>query len=398
MPLGEKNGETSGAAIAKTIAGNRGIDVHPVRTRRQWKFFHGLPARIQSDASNWIQPLSLQSRQLWAPRHPFFRHARATAWLATRGGVPVGRISAQVDALQAECGRPTMGQFGQLEAIDDPAVFRALTDAAGGWLVDQGMTEVTGPYDLSINQQCGLLVDGHDQAPMMMMNYNPPWYPAHLEAAGFETAVETLAYRGSPRYELPTRVARMLGRASRRLEIRPVTRSEIGSLAEPMRRIFNAAWAANWGFVPLTEAEFEHMVDEMKLLLRPGYVQVAAIDGELVGFIVALPDLNELVADLRGRLFPFGAPRLLWRIARKSNRRARIPLMGILPSHQQSFMGAAISYALIEAVARSLIEDGIEVTEQSWILADNKGMRSIVEAIGMKVAQRFRIYRKALAA
>ena len=374
------------------------IDVGPVRTRRQWKSFHALPAEIQSSAPNWIQPLSLQVRQMWAPRHPFFRHARANVWLATRAGKPVGRISAQIDTLQAECGRSGMGQFGQLEAIDDPAVFRALVDAAGAWLVERGMSEVTGPFDLSINQQCGLLVEGFDQAPMMMMNYNPPWYPAHLESCGFETAVETLAYRGPPRYELPTRVARLLSRVSGRLEIRPVSRGEIGKLAEPMRGIFNAAWAGNWGFVPLTEAEFAHMVDEMKLLLRPGYVQVAVIDGELAGFIVALPDLNELVADLRGRLFPFGAPRLLWRIARKRNRRARIPLMGILPKYQQSLMGAAISYALIEAIAQALIDDGIEMTEQSWILADNQGMRAIVEAIGMQVAQRFRIYRKRLVA
>lgn len=384
------------ATTAATVAASQGIDIHPVRTRGQWKTFHSLPYLIQSGTSNWIQPLSLQARQMWAPRHPFFRHARAVAWCATRAGKPVGRISAQVDALQADCGRPTMGQFGQLEAIDDPAVFEALTRVAGEWLIEQGMTEVTGPFDLSINQQCGLLVEGDDHVPMMMMNYNPPWYPEHLESAGFETAVETLAYRGSPRYELPARVVRLLTRVSRRLEIRPVSRSEIGNLAEPMRRIFNAAWAANWGFVPLTEAEFGHMVDEMKLLLRPGYVQVAVMDGELAGFIVALPDLNELVADLHGRLFPFGAPRLLWRILRKRNRRARIPLMGILPAHQQSYMGAAISYALIEAVANALIDDGIEVTEQSWILADNQGMRSIVEAIGMQVAQRFRIYRKVL--
>jgi len=375
----------------------QGVEVCPVKTRRQWKSFHSLPAEIQSGASNWIQPLSLQTRQLWAPRHPFFRHAKAAAWLATRAGKPVGRISAQIDSLQAECGRAGMGQFGQLEAVDDPAVFRALTESASEWLVDQGMREITGPFDLSINQQCGLLVDGHDHSPMMMMNYNPPWYPHHLESAGFDIAVETLAYRGSPRYELPARVARLLSRVRRRLEIRPVSRSEIGSLSEPLRKIFNAAWAGNWGFVPLTQAEFRHMVDEMKLLLRPGYVQVAAIDGELAGFIVALPDLNELVADLGGRLFPFGAPRLLWRIARKHNRRARIPLMGILPAYQQSFLGAAISYALIEAVAKALVEDGIELTEQSWILADNQGMRSIVEAIGMQVAQRFRIYRKTLA-
>jgi|SRR6056297_243110 len=376
----------------------RAIDVCRVRTRRQWKCFHSLPAQIQSASPYWVQPLGLQLRQMWAPRHPFFRHARAAAWIATSSGMPVGRISAQFDSLQATCGRPHMGQFGQLEAIDDPAVFEALARVACEWLRNLGVTEVTGPFDLSINQQCGLLVEGYDVAPMMMMNYNPPWYPNHLESVGFEPVVETLAYRGSPRYQLPPRVARLLGRVSRRLEIRPVSRGEIGGLVEPMRQIFNAAWAANWGFVPLTAAEFRYMVDEMKLLLRPGYVQVAVIDGELAGFIVALPDLNELVGDLHGRLFPLGAPRLLWRIARKRSRRARIPLMGILPAHQQSFMGAAISYGLIEAVAKALIDDGIELTEQSWILADNQGMRSIVEAIGMKVAQRFRIYRKALVA
>lgn len=379
-------------------AETRDIAIVPVRTRRQWKCFHSLPVAIQSDSPNWIQPLALQSRQMWAPRHPLFKHAAATAWVAMRSAKPVGRISAQVDSLQAACGRPGTGQFGQLEAVDDPAVFEALVRVAGRWLIDQGMTEVTGPFDLSINQQCGLLVDGFEHAPMMMMPYNPPYYSARLEALGFEPAVETLAYRGSPRYELPVRIARLLTRMKSRLEIRSVSRARIGSMAEPMRRIFNAAWAENWGFVPLTEVEFKHMVDEMKLLLRPGYVQVALVDGELAGFIVALPDLNELVADLNGKLLPTGALRLLWRIARKHSRRARIPLMGILPAHQQSFTGAAISYALIEAVRMSLIDDGIEETEQSWILADNHGMRSIVEAIGMQVAQRFRIYRKALAA
>lgn len=376
----------------------KGIEVCRVKTRRDWKTFHSLPVEIQSASPYWVRPLALQARQLWAPRHPFFRHAEAAAFLAIRSGRPVGRISAQIDALQAECGRPTQGQFGQLEAIDDPDVFQALAGAAGNWLINRGMTEMTGPFDLSINQQCGLLVDGYEHAPMVMMGYNPPWYPQHLEAAGFEPSVDTLAYRGSPRYELPARVARLLARVRRRLEIRPVSRAEIGALTEPMRRIFNAAWADNWGFVPLTEAEFSHMVDEMKLLLRPGYVQLASIDGEPAGFIVALPDLNELVKDLNGRLFPFGAPRLLWRIARKRNKRARIPLMGILPRHQQTFMGAAIAYALIEGAAHALIDDGIETTEQSWILADNHGMRSIVEAIGMKVTQRFRIYRKALEA
>ena len=380
------------------VGENRGVDMHPVKTRKQWKSFHALPARIQSATPQWIPPLGLQMRQMWAPRNPYFRHASASAWLALRDGEPVGRISAQIDALDAEAGRSATGHFGQLEAIDDPAVFRSLVAVAERWLIERGMTEVTGPFDLSINQQCGLLVDGFEHAPMMMMAYNPPWYPRHIEALGFEPAVETLAYRGSPHYELPPRVGRLLSRMAGRLEIRQVPRGGLAACAEPMRRIFNAAWADNWGFVPFTEDEFAHMVDEMKLLVRPGYVNVAEIDGELAGFIVTLPDLNELIADLGGRLFPLGAPRLLWRIARRRNRRARIPLMGVLPEYQHSLTGAAISYALIEAITKAMIGNGIELTEESWILANNRGMRSIVESINMRVAQRFHIYRKALVA
>lgn len=376
---------------------NPGVEILPVRTRKQWKCFHALPRQVQSGAPGWIQPLRLQMRQMWAPRHPFFKHATAAAWLAWRGGEPVGRISAQVDTLDADCGRPATGHFGQLEAIDDPAVFRGLFAAAESWLVERGMTEVTGPFDLSINQQCGLLVEGFEHSPTMMMGYNPPYYPRHTQALGFEPAVETLAYRGSPRFEVPARVGRLLARMENRLEIRPVPRARLAAHAESMRRIFNAAWADNWGFVPFTEDEFAHMVDEMKLLVRPGYVHVAELDGELAGFIVALPDLNDLISDLDGRLFPLGAPRLLWRIARRRGRRARIPLMGVLPKYQQSFIGAAVSYALIEAIKHSIVRDGVEITEQSWILAHNRGMRSIVESIGMEVAQRFCIYRKELA-
>jgi len=375
-----------------------GIELQPVRTRKQWKCFHALPRHVQSVAPEWIPPLRLQMRQMWAPRHPFFRHADAAAWVALRAGKPVGRVSAQVDRLDAECGRAGTGHFGQLEAIDDPAVFRNLLEAAERWLIERGMTEVTGPFDLSINHQCGLLVEGFEHSPMMMMTYNPAYYPRQLEALGFEPAIETLAYRGSPNYVLPARIQRLLARMHGRLEIKPVPRARLAAHAEQMRQIFNAAWAENWGFVPFTEAEFAHMVDEMKLLVRPGYVNVAEIDGELAGFIVGLPDLNDLIADLDGRLFPLGAARLLWRIARRRGRRARIPLMGVLPGYQHSVIGAAISYALIEAIRSAIVADGIETTEQSWILAHNRGMRSIVESIGMEVAQRFHVYRKALAA
>ncbi|MGK7295725.1 MAG: N-acetyltransferase [Candidatus Wenzhouxiangella sp. M2_3B_020] len=374
------------------------VSVSPVRTRSEWKAFHDLPGEIHAGGSRWVKPLALQARQAWAPRHPFFAHAQAQAWIALRNGRVVGRISAQVDALQREQGRPETGHFGQLEAFDDAAVFEALLDTAERWLAERGMRVMQGPFDLSINQQCGLLVSGFEHAPMMMMNYAPPYYSTRVEALDFDVAAETLAYRGPPDYRLPGRIGRLLDRLGNRLSIRPLARRELSDHAELMRELFNAAWADNWGFVPLTRAEFAHMMGEMKLLIRPGYVQLATLDGEPAGFIVALPDFNELVADLDGRLLPTGAVKLLWRLARKRGRRARIPLMGIAPGLKRSYTGAAVSYALIEAVRWPLVADGIEETEQSWILEQNSGMRAIVEAIGMRIAQRFRIYQRPIRA
>ncbi|MCA1778825.1 MAG: hypothetical protein LC637_05455 [Xanthomonadaceae bacterium] len=335
---------------------------------------------------------------MWAPRHPFFEHACACAWLAWRDGQAVGRISAQVDGLHAAAGFDDIGQFGQLESVDDAAVFEALLQTAGDWLTTKGKTVLQGPFDLSINQQCGLLVDGYSVPSMMMMPYNPPFYSKRLEQLGFESAVELLAYRGTPDYQTPTTVSRLLKRMGKRLRIETVKRADLSAQADRMREIFNDAWSQNWGFVPLTESEFKHMVSEMKMLVRPGYVHLAWLDEQPAGFIVALPDLNELTAGLDGRLLPFGGLRLLWRIWRKRNRGARIPLMGIVRRHHQSLAGAAVSYALFEAARGPLIADGVELCEQSWILEQNQGMRAMLESIGMQVAQRFRIYQKPLPA
>ncbi|MDT8409345.1 MAG: N-acetyltransferase [Wenzhouxiangellaceae bacterium] len=376
----------------------RAVKMFAVKTRRQWNHFHQLPARLNSGDSAWVPPLALQLRQMWAPRHPFFRHARAQAWVAMRDGQPVGRISAQVDELRESGEQRQIGHFGQLEAIDEAGVFKALFGCAGQWLGERGKTRLQGPFDLSINQQCGVLVDGYEHAPMMMMNYNPPYYSTRIEEQGFAGVAELLAYRGDPDVPSPPAVERLLARMGGRLEIVPVTRSDLAGKAGLMRSIFNEAWHGNWGFVPLTEAEFAHMAAEMKLLVRPGYVRIAYLDGEPVGFIVALPDLNGMIADLGGRLWPTGAIRLLSRIARKKFNRVRIPLMGVVEKHQHSIRGAAISYGLIDSVRKCIVADGVKLTEQSWILEQNRGVRSIIESLQFKVAQRFRIYERELAA
>ena len=370
------------------------LEIRAVRSRADWKAFHGVPSLVSPGGAARVEGLALHQRQLWAPRHPYFRHARATAWLAWRDGRPVGRISAQIDALAADHGMAGIGHFGQLDGIDDAAVFDALLDAAGRWLAEQGMATMRGPFDLSINQQCGMLVDGFEHAPMMMMDWSPPWKSAHLERAGFAPAMDLLAYRGSPEFDLPARVQRLLDRLGDRIRVRALARSELDAHAETMRVLFNEAWAGNWGFLPMTSEEFRHAVSDMKLLVRPGYVQLAEVDGRAAGFIVTLPDLNEMIADLDGRLWPTGAVRLLWRIWRRRFSRVRTLLMGVAREHHRTPVGAALGYALIDATRPHLVADGVKLAEQSWILETNDGMRSMLESIGMEVAQRFRIVQR----
>lgn len=367
------------------------IELRVVSRRPDWAAFHALPGRLYADDPQWVQPLKLQVRQQWAPRHPFFEHARARAWIAMRGGRTVGRISAQVDSLNDDMGRADLGWFGQLEAEDDAGIFAALIEAAARWLAEQGRTRMQGPFDLSINQQCGLLVEGFDRPPMMLMGHARPYYAERLASLGFQTAAGLLAYQGSPDFENPRGMHRVLSRLGDRVRLQELERGELDRYAEIMRGLFNDAWADNWGFVPMTETEFRQSVHDMKLLIRPGYVQLAWLDGEPAAFMVTLPDLNELIRDLNGRLLPVGALRLLWRIWRKTSTRVRVPLMGVAARHHRSVTGAALSYAMMARTRDHLLSDGIQWAEQSWILEQNRGMRSLIESLGMRVVKRYEI-------
>ncbi len=374
-----------------------GVELRRVRTRRDWARFHALPERLYAADPNWIAPLKLQQRQLWAPRNPFFAHASGCAWIALRDGRTVGRISAQIDLLNDAQGRPDLGWFGQLEAEDDGEVFAALTDAAADWLGRAGRRRMQGPFDLSINQQCGLLVDGFDSPPMMLMGHARPYYRQRLAELGFRSSATLLAYQGSPAFDDPRGMRRILARLGDRVRLETIDRGELDRHAETMRELFNDAWSDNWGFVPMSEDEFRHAIHDMKLLIRPGYVQLALLDGRPAAFMVALPDLNELTRDLGGRLFPFGVIKLLWRVWRKANRRVRVPLMGVAAEHHRSVTGAALSYAMMAATRDHLLADGVTWAEQSWILEQNRGMRSLIESLGMDIAKRYEIVEREIA-
>ncbi len=372
------------------------LSVRRLHNGKQLRDFLRLPLALYAGDPNWIAPLDLEQRQRYSKKNPFFQHARWCGWIAYRGQQAVGRISAQIDELHLERYGDATGHFGSLEAENDPELFAALFEAAQQWLRSEGMQRVTGPFNLSINEECGLLVEGFDTPPCIMMGHARPFYGRQIEALGFDKAKDLLAYRIAPDFEAPRVMRTLAERASERVRVRPLNRKALASELRLLRDIFNDAWSENWGFVPFTEAEFSEVGKAMTLLLDDDFVQIAEVDGEAAAMIIALPNVNEAIRDLNGRLFPFGWSKLLWRLKVRHPRSGRIPLMGVRKKYQHSRLGPTLAFMVIDALRGPVIRRGIREVEMSWILEDNAGMRNIIESLGGIAYKRYRLYEKNL--
>jgi hypothetical protein len=379
-------------------ANETGLRVEAVNDAQALKDFIRVPWAIYRDDPNWIPPLLIERKQALSSKNPFFEHARWQAWLAYRDGRPVGRVSAQIDQLHQDRYQNNTGFFGLIEAPDDPAVFGALFDAAETWLRGQGMERAIGPFNLGINQEIGILVDGFDTAPYVMMSHSRPYYDASIQACGYGPAQDCLAYEVDRQaFALTPSVQRLLRRVAPGVRLRPLRRKQVKEDIGIMRDIFNDAWANNWNFVPFTTAEFEAVGKELLALLPDDFIQFAEVDGEAVAFIALLPNVNEATADLDGRLLPFGWARLLWRMKVRYPGTARIPLMGVRRKFHHTRLGPALALLLIEAINQPTLRKGIDKVEMSWVLEDNQATRSIIESIGGRVSKRYRMYQKELA-
>lgn len=368
------------------------IEIRPVTDTRDQEAFLDLPHLLYADDPNWVAPLRIQAREVFDPRHPVREHLDAAFFLAWQGGRTVGRISAQIDALyEPRDGIPT-GLFGMFEAEDDPAIATALMDAARNWLAARSVARIQGPFNLNINQEVGLLVEGFESSPYFMMGHGRRCYPGHMQAAGLRPAKDLLAYELPVRFEVPKVMQRMLRGFDAKVCLRSIRRSHVSEDLEILRILFNDAWQDNWGFVPFTEAEFQAIGKELVRLLPPSFIQIAELDGEPEAFIVLVPNLNEAIRDLDGRLLPLGWARLIWRLFVRYPGSGRVPLMGVRSRHHNTALGAALALGLIHGLRQPAIDKGLERVELSWILEDNGGMRSIIESLGGSVSKRYRIY------
>ena len=356
-----------------------------------------VPHPLHRGDPHYIAPLHLERLDALTPKNPFFGHADVQFWIAQRDGRDVGRISAQIDHQALRVRPDATGHFGMIAAEDDPAVFQALLREAEGWLRTRGMRRVLGPFNLNINEQMGLLVEGFDSPPMLLMEHDRPYVAGHLEAQGYAKEKDVFAYLHDLRTEPPRAVRRLLERPlPPGFAVRRVDFKRYDEEIRTVTAIFNDAWRDNWGFVPLTDVETDHLAKSLKPLLDPRFTAIVEQHGEAVGFLVALPNLNEAIRDLGGNLLPFGWAKLLWRLKVRGLKTGRVALMGIKRAASASLIGSLIPFLMIDTVRQQGLKLGFTQIELSWILEDNRAMRQIIENYGSVAYKRYRIYGKAL--
>ena len=375
------------------------ISIRPVASAADRRAFVDLAWRVYKDDPAWVPPLKSEVHGLIDPgKNPWFGHARAQLWLAERSGSVVGRISAQVDDLVQIHMSPGTGQWGMFEALDEDAA-AALIATAEDWLREQGMTRALGPISISIWDEPGLEIEGFAEPPTVMMGHHRPEYRGWIEAAGYSKAKDLLTYEVDIANWSDPLSDRLVaaGERNSRIRIRKVDKSRFGSEAAIILNLLNDAWSTNWGFVPLTEAEIAYAGKKLKPIIYEDLVRIAELDGAAVAFMLTLPDINELTADLNGKLFPFGWAKLLWRLRKPRTRRVRVPLMGVASKLHHSRLATQLAFMLIEHIRRDAVARfGATHGEFGWILEDNKGMVSIAQLPGAEVNHVYRIFEKAL--
>jgi GNAT superfamily N-acetyltransferase len=330
-------------------------------------------------------------------KNPFFEHADAEYFLAERNGEAVGRIAAIHNRLHNSTHDDRVGFFGFFESVDDQAVADALFAAAAAWLRARGLDTMRGPASFSVNDECGLLVDGFDTPPTLMMPHNPPYYVTLVEHAGFAKAKDLLVYQGGDpdRYKpVPERLARgtELIRQRQGITLRGLDMKHFDAEVERIKALYNAAWEKNWGFVPMTDHEIDHLAEQFKPVVIPELVPFAEKDGKVIAFGLALPDLNVAFrGNTKGRMFP-AILKVLWLLKAKKLKRARIVLLGILPEYR----GKGIDAMLYHWIWTKSGERGIYWGEAGWILEDNPAMNAGLEKMTFTVYKTYRLYDRAL--
>ena len=372
------------------------LEVRPVRSRRDLMRFIKLPWRLYRSQPYWVAPLIAErKRHLDRRRNPFFEHAEAEYYLAWREGRPVGRISAHVDHHFNEFQGNGWGFFGFFECEEDQEAADALLDTAEGWLRERGRDRMVGPMDFSTNHECGVLVEGFDRDPQILEFWHHPYYQGLLEGHGLEKAMDLLKWElriGDREKVLPIlfELAEKV-EADPDITVRHMRKRDFENEVRGFMEVYNAAWERNWGFVPLTDNELKHYAKELKPILDENWALIAEKrDGEVIGAALTLPDFNQVLKHLNGRLLPFGWLKVLRE--RRRIDRVRVFALGVKKGYRHTGVAAAFYIEHFNMAGKTPQTWG----EMGWILESNRAMNRGMEAMGGRVVKRYRVYDKSL--
>lgn len=375
------------------------FDIRAAETPSEINRFLALPYDLYRGQEAWAPPLRLERKdQLDPQKNPAASNLDRKMFLAVKDGRDVGRIAAFINPTHDSHHDSETAFFGYFDAIDDSGVLSALLTATQNWATSKGRARLVGPAQWGVNEEVGLLVDGFDHSNVVLMSYGRPYYAPAVEAAGFEKAIDMLAFQadlneGYPRPKM-TQMMVNYAKKSDAITWRPLNPKDFVGEIERAMAIFNDAWSENWGFLPFPPEDVQHLAKEMKPLIVPERFLLGFIDGELAAFLCMLPDLNELTQGFDGKLLPFNWVKLVYRLKSQKAGQARIPLMGLRRKYHNTRKGLALIASLCEESFESARQAGFTHCELSWILEDNEGMISICEQASAKPYKTYRMYEK----
>jgi GNAT superfamily N-acetyltransferase len=371
-----------------------GISVKKAVSRRDMRQFVRFPFSLYAGDPQFVPPLLSERKRFFSHANPLFEFTEVDYLLAHNNrGKLVGRITAHVNRRHNDYWHERTGFFGFLECVPDVEVARALLSSAEERLRQKGMTLIRGPFNFSTNEECGFLIKGFDTSPVIMMPHTKPYYPDFMSQLGYVKAKDLLAYSYSHKGYIPDYLQRFSERVAERsnVTVRPVSLDRFEEDVAKAFSVYNQAWARNWGFVPMTEAEFTYMAHELRPVVDTSLAHVAEIDGEPVGFALGLPDYNPIFRKMNGRLFPFGIFRFL--LGRRHISRLRVITMGVVPEHRKR----GIDIFLIYRTFVDGLEKGYRWAEFSWVLEDNEIFKRAMDRLGAEQYKTYRIYEKPIA-
>ena len=371
------------------------VVVTPVQSSSDRDEFIHFPYSLYQGDPDWVPPLIMERKDFLNPKkNPWFEFGKVELLLARCGGEVVGRVAGVNDPRYNEFHKTNLGFFGMFECVDDLSVARSLFDAAAAWNRSRGFSQMLGPVNFSTNYECSVLVEGFDAPPVVLMAYNPRYYPKLYQACGFEKAKDLWAYELSSSVNAPEKVVRIAEKIRKQegVIVRPINLKDFDAEVRRIKEIYNAAWERNWGFVPVTDAEFDHIAKELRPLVVPELILMAEIKGDPVAFSMTVPDANFALKVANGRLTHFGVPTGLVRLllASRKIRRVRLVTLGIKEGFRKRGLDA-ILYLETLKTARALGYTGGEI---SWTLEDNHLINRAIESMGGRRYKTYRLYQR----